>query len=78
MKLAIIHVYLGPKYIADIIIGIKFKLITNKLVFIDKNLDKTINRLSNIADKIIFLFFVITNFVIIKSPFLKLELPHVK
>ena len=59
----------------EIIIGIKLKLITKNVDLIDKNLDKTSNIASNIADKIIFLLFVISNLVIIKSPLLFLELP---
>lgn len=51
--------------IADSIIGIKLKLITNNGVFTDKNLDKTINNARSIADKTIFLIFDI-----IKNPFL--------
>ena len=52
------------------IIGIKLKLITKNVDLIDKNLDNTSNILSSIADKIIFLLFVSSNFVIIKSPLL--------
>ena len=37
---AIIPAYIGPKYIADIIIGINIKLIFKIGVFIDKNLSK--------------------------------------
>lgn len=52
------------------IIGIKLKLITKNVDLIDKNLDSTSNMLSSIADKIIFLLFVSSNLVIIKSPLL--------
>lgn len=68
---AIIAEYFGPKYIAESIIGIKLKLITKSAVFIDKNLDKIIKILKNIADKIIFFVFVIVNLFIIKSPLIK-------
>lgn len=62
---AINILYLGPNHIADIIIGIKLTLITNNWVFIEINLDKTINNANNNADKIIFLYFDIK-----KLPFL--------
>lgn len=58
-------------------IGIKLKLITKNDDFIEKNLDRTIKMLNSIADKIIFLLFVILNLVIIKSPPICLmELPR--
>ena len=65
---AIIHVYLGPRYIADIIMGIKVKLISNSDVFIETNLDNTIIILKSKADKIIFFVFDIK-----KPPFILLR-----
>ena len=60
-----------------IIIGIKLKLITKNDDLIERNLESIINKLKSIADKIIFLLFVMVNLVIIKSPLpLFLELPR--
>ena len=75
---AIIHEYLGPKYIPASIIGIKLKLITKNEDFIERNLERTNKMLKSIADKISFLLFVITNLIIIKSPLLLMELPQLK
>ena len=58
------------KYIALIIIGIKLKLITNKLVFIDKNLERINKSANNIADKTIFFVLDTLNLNIKNSPFL--------
>lgn len=53
----LLYYTLDRRSIADKIIGIKLKLITNNGVFTDKNLDKTINNARNIADKTIFFNF---------------------
>ena len=50
-------VHFGPNHIAQSIVGINAKLIFIIGVFIDKILDKIINRANNIDDNIIFLFF---------------------
>ena len=50
-------VHFGPNHIAQSIVGINAKLIFIIGVFIDRILDKIINRANNIDDNIIFLFF---------------------